>query len=112
MCRHRDLPTCAPDGSGLTSLTVIWPELAARRPQRRHAVGNVLGHGYSLAVPDAGSGSASGVDPQQAFAHAPIFLAAVTRLLCSRAVGARGGSPGAVWLRLPFIGGTAYRKSI
>jgi hypothetical protein len=51
------------------------------------------------------------IDQEQVFQHVPLFLAAITRFLFSRVVGARDGSLGAVMTKRGATGGGAARTS-
>src|SRR3954454_23166992 len=47
------------------------------------------------------------IDQEQVFQHVPLVLAAITRFLCSRVVGARDGSLGAIMTTRGATGGEA-----
>jgi hypothetical protein len=49
----------------------------------------------------------SGIDQQDVFEHMPLFLAAITRFLFSRVVGARDGSLGTIMTKRGATGGVA-----
>ena len=51
------------------------------------------------------------IDQQDVFEHMPLFLAAVTRFLFSRVVGARDGSLGAIMTKRGAMGGVAGRTA-
>ena len=69
--------------------------------------------GHALSVDAAWSGltqehdAQGGIDEEQVFQHMPLFLAALTRLLCSRVCGARHGSLGAVMTKRGAASGGA-----
>jgi hypothetical protein len=89
----------------------ILQQLTPRRQRIRRGVGDVLVMDTArmrLAQEKDAQGT---IDQEQVLQHVPLFLAAITRFLFSRVVGARDGSLGAVMTKRGTPGGGAPRPS-
>jgi hypothetical protein len=85
----------------------IVQQLTARRQRRGRGLGEALVMDTAWRRLTQEEKAHGPIDPSQVFQRVPLFLAALTRFLCSRIVGARDGSRGAIMTQRGAAGGEA-----
>src|SRR5262245_43961344 len=85
----------------------VLQQLTAFRQRIRGCIGDALVMDTARMRLTQEHDAQRGIDEEQVFQHMPLFLAAITRFLCSRVCGARNGSLSAVMTKRGAAAGVA-----
>ena len=85
----------------------VWPELTPYRQCSGWAVSETLVRPTARMCRTQDQNPPDGIDPPEVFEPVPLVLAAITRVLCRRVVGARAGSLGAIMTKRGTTAGVA-----